>query len=72
MSTPYDLRQGLLHLAKEILDNKYQSKVMKYHNQVDYFRSQNRDPSDVDQPSPPTTEEIIEESKKLYEFILRK
>lgn len=72
MSTPYDLRQGLLSLAKEILDNKYHSRVMKYHNQVDYFRSQNKDPSELVQPDPPTTEEIIEESKKLYEFILKK
>ena len=72
MSTPYELRQSLLHLAKNILDNKYNSKVMRYHSQVDFCRSQNMDPSKVQEPDPPTTEEIIKESEKLYKFILKK
>lgn len=72
MSTPYELRQNLLHLAKNILDNKYQSRVMRYHNKVDYCRSQNKDPSSIEEPVSPTTEEIIAESEKLYRFVQKK
>ena len=58
---PYELRQSLLGQAQSILE-------MKYHAEIE-AAERNNQPTTV---KPPTTEEIITEAKKLYDFVQTK
>ena len=58
---PYELRQSLLGQAQSILE-------MKFHAERD-AAERNRQPFTA---KPPTTEEIIAEAKKLYDFVQTK
>ena len=59
---PYELRQSLLGQAQSILE-------MKYHAEIEAAERNNHQPTAV---KPPTTEEIITEAKKLYDFVQTK
>ena len=60
-STPYELRQGLLEQAKQILEHRYHCKVQKC-----------KDKGIACDAEPPTTEDIIAEAEKLYAFVQKK
>jgi hypothetical protein len=73
-ATPYELRAQLLQQAEGILMTRYQIE----HDQIreNLHMKRDKDPMfDVDTvryPSYPTTEDIIEEAKKLYNFVQTK
>ena len=58
---PYELRQSLLGQAQSILE-------MKYHAELETAQRNNKPITS----KPPTTEEIIAEAKKLYDFVQTK
>ena len=82
MSNPYQLRQGLLGQAERILVSKYQQRVdqirfeqacierTRDHGSIVEYTERNGDPYVY--PTFPTTEDIIAEAKKLYNFIKEK
>ena len=60
-ANPYELRQALLDQAQKILEHRYHCEIQ---------RCERRGvASDV---LPPTTEEIIAEAEKLYQFVQKK
>ena len=61
-SNPYELRQGLLGQAQQIL-------VEAYHSEVQRCRDQGVSANHVKFPS---TEDIIAEAEKLYSFVQKK
>jgi hypothetical protein len=61
-SNPYELRQGLLGQAQQIL-------VEAYHSEVQRCRDQGVAAHNVKFPS---TEDIIAEAEKLYAFVQKK
>ena len=73
-ATPYELRARLLQQAEGILMTRYQIEHHKVRENLHMKRD--KDPSiDIDSvsyPSYPTTEDIIEEAKKLYNFVQTK
>ena len=82
MSNPYQLRQTLLAQAEGILMSRYQQRVDQIrfeqacierthdHGSIMEYRDNNGNPYIY--PIPPTTEDIIAEAKKLYNFIKEK
>ena len=71
-STPYEMRQGLLSQAQHILSEKYRSAVEAVRIKQDHLIRTGSDPSSVQFPLPPTSEEIIAEAEKLYKFVCKK
>ena len=60
-SKPFELRAGLLHLAKSILE---QNSMMEYE-----VRKQNKEQITY---NPITTDQVIAEAEKLYGFVSRR
>jgi hypothetical protein len=66
---PYTLRAGLLSQAQDILLNQYHQEYEK----LRYLCDKNlADPTKVEWPKMPTTEDIIAEADKLYQFVQTK
>ena len=68
-NTPYELRAGLLKQSEQILTHRYHQEYDKIRYLCD------RDIIDlktVTWPTPPKTEDIIEEAEKLYKFVQTK
>ena len=57
----YEIRQQLLQQAQDILAHKYHALVERATRTATQFSE-----------SPPTTEDIIVEAEKLYDFVKRK
>ena len=68
-ANPYEIRQGLLGQAEHILNTKYESQQQQLLFLLDRGVL---NPKTVTWPEPPTTEEIINEAEKLYQFIQTK
>ena len=70
MSTnAYELRQGLLGQAQNILSDKFKAK----HNRMMFLLEQGvLNPKTVTWPEPPSTEAIVAEAEKLYKFVQTK
>lgn len=66
---PYTTRAGLLGQAEHILNNKFNFEKDKLYLLID---KTGKSPNDVKWPEPPTTEEIIAEAEKLYQFVNKK
>lgn len=67
--TPYSLRAGLLSQAEHILMTKYQTE----YERVRYLCDRDfEDAKTVVWPTPPTTDEILVEADKLYQFVCTK
>ncbi len=66
---PYTLRAGLLDQAQGILINQYHQELerIRYLCDKDLL-----DPSTVKWPKMPTTEDVITEADKLYQFVQTK
>ena len=69
MSNPYQLRQSLLAQAEAILTARHYLELERVRAMIDRKEVK---PSEADWPNPPTSEEIILEAKKLYNFIKEK
>ena len=69
MSNPYQMRQSLLAQAESILKERYYIKLDRIRAMIDQGEVK---PSEANWGEPPTTEEIILEAKKLYNFIKEK
>jgi hypothetical protein len=69
MSNPYELRQSLLAQANAILKEEHYLKLEITRTMIERGEMK---PSEADWPLPPSTEEIIAEAKKLYNFIKEK
>lgn len=66
---PYNLRADLLNQAQGILLNQYHQE----HERIRYLCEKNlADPTKVEWPRMPTTEDIISEAEKLYQFVCTK
>ena len=66
---PYDLRAGLLSQAQGILQNQYHQE----NERLRYLCDRNLlDPKTVTWPKMPTSDEIIAEADKLYQFVQTK
>ena len=66
---PYTLRAGLLDQAQSILLNQYHQEYEK----LRYLCDRNLvDPTKVEWPKMPNTEDIIAEADKLYSFVQTK
>jgi len=66
---PYTLRAGLLSQAQDILLNQYHQEYEK----LRYLCDRNLvDATTVTWPAMPTTEDIIAEADKLYQFVQTK
>ena len=72
MSNPYELRQQLLHQAQSILGEQYRAKVDALRTEQEFAHRNGEQPKAVTWPSPPTSEDIVKEAQKLYEFICKK
>ena len=66
---PYTTRADLLSQAEHILNNKFNNEKDKLYILID---KTGKSPTDVTWPNPPTTEEIIAEAEKLYQFVNKK
>ena len=68
-ANPYEIRQGLLGQAEAILNHKFNNE----HNKWLFLLDKGvLNPKTVTWPGPPTTEEIILEAEKLYQFVQTK
>jgi len=68
-SNPYEIRQGLLGQAQDILREKFQ----RQWEQLRYLCDRDMvNPKTVTWPEPPSTEDIISEAEKLYKFVQTK
>ena len=68
----YHLRKALLEQAQAILHCQYKAKIEAIHVQIDANKRHAMETPTILFPVAPTTEEIIVEAKKLYEFIKTK
>ena len=68
-STPYELRAGLLKQAEEILMQRYHSALEAVRWKLDRNLVA---PGDVTFPECPTTDDIVKEAERLYQFIQTK
>ena len=66
---PYTTRADLLSQAEHILHRKYEDAKDRLYILID---KTGKNPSEVKWPDPPTTEEIIAEAEKLYQFVNKK
>jgi hypothetical protein len=67
--TPYEIRLDLLKLAKESIFEPYFYSRSALENEWTAKRDMSPHTPYPKMPSPPTTEEIINEAKKLNEFV---
>tara|TARA_Y100001938_G_scaffold136998_1_gene200638 strand:+ start:512 stop:724 length:213 start_codon:yes stop_codon:yes gene_type:complete len=68
-SNGYEIRQGLLSQAQEILQQKWNAEYDRVRFLLDLGVF---NPSTVTWPTPPRAEDIIEEAEKLYQFVQKK
>ena len=64
---PYELRLDLLQLAYDICMERHRANFAEKYNSAMSTRE-----GLVGMPTSPTTEEVIEEAKKLYSFVEKK
>jgi len=67
--TPFELRAGLLGQAEQILSHQYHSELERLRYLIDRNMIS---PKDVEWPACPSSEDIIAEAQKLYEFVKTK
>ena len=68
-NNPYELRANLLKQAENILAHRHHAQL----EEVRYLCDRDLvDPKTVAWPVPPSTEEIIDEACKLYNFVQTK
>ena len=68
-ANPYEVRQGLLGQAEAILNHKFNH---EYQTLLFLLDKGVLNPKTATWPEPPTTEEIISEAEKLYQFVQTK
>ena len=71
-NNPYALRQQLLHQAQSILGEQYRAKVEAIRTEQENAHRNGNQIKASNWPSPPTSEDIVREAQKLYEFICKK
>jgi hypothetical protein len=73
-ATPYELRAQLLQQAEKILMYRFQKEydTIRENTHIALQKDASFDHTAVEYPTMPTTEDIIEEAKKLYNFVQTK